>query len=56
MLSVRIFQKIRMYFRCCAIELVSEICIVSRLDWVAEVKPTYILLFSEILSSKEHLN
>ena len=37
-------------------ELVSERCIVSLLDRVVEVIPTYILLFSEIQSPKEHLN
>ena len=37
-------------------ELVSERCIVSLLDRVLEVKPTYILLFSEIQSPKGHLN
>ena len=29
--------------------------ILSRLDWVIEVKPTYILLFSEVQSSKIYL-
>ena len=38
------------------IELVSERCIVSLLDRVVEVKPTYILLLSEIQSPKGHLN
>ena len=33
---------------CCAIELESERCIVSRLDVVVDVKQTYIQLFSEI--------
>ena len=44
-----------MFFKCCTIELVSERCIVSLLDWVVEVKPTYILLL-EIQSPKGHLN
>ena len=35
-------------------ELVSERCIVSLLNRVVEVKPTYILLFSEIQSPKGH--
>ena len=39
-----------------AIELVSERCIVSLLDRVVEVKPTYILLLSEIQSPRGHLN
>ena len=34
----------------------SERCIVSLLDRVVEVKPTYILLLSEIQSPKGHLN
>ena len=37
-------------------ELVSERCIVSLLDRVVEVKPTYISLLSEIQSPKGHLN
>ena len=37
-------------------ELVSKRCIVSLLDRVVEVKPTYIFLFSEIQSPKGHLN
>ena len=37
-------------------ELVSESCIVSLLDWVDEVKPTYILLFSEIQAPKGNSN
>ena len=37
-------------------ELVSERYIVSLLNKVVEVKPTYILLFSEIQSPKRHLN
>ena len=43
-------------FRCCAMELVSERCIVCLLDRVFEVKLAYILLFSEIQSTKVHLN
>ena len=34
----------------------SERCIVSLLDRVVEVKPTYILLLSEIQSPRGHLN
>ena len=37
-------------------EIVSERCIVSLLDRVVEVKPTYSLLVSEIKSPKGHLN
>ena len=37
-------------------ELASERCIVSLLDWFVEVNPTYILLFSEIQSPKGRLN
>ena len=44
------------FSRCCAMELVSERCIVSLLNRVVEVKPTYLLLFSEIQSLKGHLN
>ena len=44
------------FFKCWAIELVSERCIVSLLDRVVEVKPTYMLLLSEIQSPKGHLN
>ena len=33
------------FFRWCSIELVSDKCIVSRLDRVVEVKPMHILLF-----------
>ena len=40
------------FFRCCTIELVSERCRVSRLDKVVDLKPTYISLFLEILSTK----
>ena len=43
------------FFKCCAMELVSERCIVSLLDRVVKVIPTYIL-FSEIQSPKGHLN
>ena len=43
-------------FRCCSIELVSDRCIVSRFDWVVEVKPMYLLLFSLIEPPKVHLN
>ena len=45
------------FFRCCAMELVSKWCIVmvsSR--YVDEVKPTYILLFSEVQYPKSLLN
>ena len=45
-----------MFFRCCAIKPVSDRCIVSRLDMVVDVKPMYIMLFSEKQSSKVHLN
>ena len=44
------------FLRCCATELVSERCILILLDRVVEVKPTYILLFSEIQSPKKYLN
>ena len=37
-------------------ELLSERCIESLLDRVVEVKPIYILLFSEIQSPKGHLD
>ena len=43
------------FFFSCAMQLVSERCIVSLLDRVVEVKPTHILLFSEIQSPKRHL-
>ena len=60
MLSVRIFRSCvvghECFFKCWAIELVSEMCIVSLLDRVVEVKPTYILLLSEIQSPRGHLN
>ena len=56
MLSVRIFRSYvvghECFFKCWAIELVSERCIVSLLDRVVEVKPTYILLLSEIQSPR----
>ena len=59
-LSVRIFRSCvvghECFFKCWAIELVSERCIVSLLDRVVEVKPTYILLLSEIQSPRGHLN
>ena len=49
MFSVRIFRNCVVghdaFFKCCAMELVSERRIVSLLDRVVEVKPTYILLF-----------
>ena len=58
-LSIRIFRNSAVghgcYFKCSAMELVTERCIVSRLDKVDDVKPTYIL-FSEIQSPKGHLN
>ena len=58
--SVRIFRHSvvghECFFKCCAMELVSERCIVSLLDRVVEAKPTYELLFSEIQSPKGHLN
>ena len=54
--SVRIFRNLLVgqecIFRCSAIELVSEICMVSRLDWEVDDKLTYILLFLEIKSTK----
>ena len=60
MFSVRIFRCSvvghECIFRCCAMELVSGRRIVSLLDRVVEVKPTYILLFSEIKSLKGYLN
>ena len=60
MFSLRIFQNSvvehECFFKCWAIEPVSEICIVSLLNRVVEVKLTYILLFSEIQSPKGHLN
>ena len=45
-----------MFFRRCAMGLLSERCIVSLLDRVFVVKPIYVLLFSEIQSPKRHLN
>ena len=54
--SVRIFQTLflgrNVFFRCGAIELVSDRWLVSRLDKVVEVKLMYIQLFSEIQSPK----
>ena len=44
MFSVRIFRNSFVghdFFKCCAMELVSERCIVSLLDKVVEVKATY---------------
>ena len=43
------------FLKFCAMELLSERCIVILPDWVVEVKPTY-KLFSDIQSPKEHLN
>ena len=47
MFSVRIFHNSAVghecSFKCCAMKLVSDRCIVSLLDRVGEVKPTYIL-------------
>ena len=58
--SVRIFCNcvvgIECFFNICSMELVSERCITSLLDRVAEIKTTYVLLFSEIQSPKGHLN
>ena len=58
--SVRIFRNFvvghEWFFNCCAMELVSERCIVNLLDRLVEVKSTYISLFSEIQSPKVHLN
>ena len=54
--SVVVLLGMNVFFKCWAIELVSERCIVSLLDRVVEVKPTYILLLSEIQSPKGHLN
>ena len=45
-----------MFFRCCAMELESKRCAVSLFDRIVEVKPMYILLFSEMQSPKGHLN
>ena len=60
MFAVRIFRNSAFgqecVFRCCAIDLVSDRCIVSCLDRVVKVKPTYILIFSEIQSPKVRLN
>ena len=53
---VRIFRnsivRHECFFKCCAMELISERCIVSLLNRGIEVKPT----FSEIQSPKGHLN
>ena len=57
--SVRIFRNSVVgheCFKCRAMEFVSERSIVSFLNRVVEVKPTYILLFSGIQSLKGHLN
>ena len=58
-LSVRIFCNSvvghECFFKCFSMELVSERSIVSLLDRVVEVKPTYIL-FSKIQSPKGHLD
>ena len=55
--SVRIFRNSvgeqECTFKCWAIELVSERCIASLLDRVVDVKPTYILMFSEIQSPRD---
>ena len=59
MFSIRIFYNSvvgqEYFFKCCAMELVLERCIVSLLGVVVEVKLTYIL-FSEIQSPKRHFN
>ena len=49
--SVVVLLGMNVFFKCWAIGLLSERCIVSLLDRVVEVKPTYILLLSEIQSS-----
>ena len=58
--SVRIFRYSvvghEFVFKCCDVKLVSERWIVSLLDRVVDVKPTYILLFSEIQSPKGQSN
>ena len=52
MFSRRIFRNsivgCEFFFKCCAMELVSERCIVSLLDRVVEVKPTYILILHTV--------
>ena len=57
---VRIFQNSvvehECFLRCCALELILERCIVSLFDRVVEVKPMYVLLFSEIQSPKRCLD
>ena len=53
--SVRIFRNLvvgQEYIFRCAIER----CMISRLDRVVDVKPTYILLLLDIQSPKGHLN
>ena len=58
--SVRIFHISAVghecFFKCRAMELVSERCIVSLPYRVVEVKLIYISLFSEIQSPKRHFN
>ena len=54
--SVILLLGMDFFFKCCSMELVSERCIVAILDMVVEVKPTYILLFSERQSTKGQLN
>ena len=60
MFSVRIFCNSvvghEFFSQCCAMELVSDRSIVSLFDRVVEIKPTFILLFSEIQYPKGHLN
>ena len=53
---VILLLSMNVFFKYCAMELISERCIVSLLDRVVEVKPTYILLLSEIQSPKGYLN
>ena len=59
-LLVRIFRnsifRQECFFRCCAIELVSDRCIVNHFNCVVEVKLMYILLFPEIQSPIVNLN
>ena len=59
--NIVVFSEIQLsgknvFFRCWTIEPVSERCIVSLLNRVVRVKPTYILLFSEIQFPKGNLN
>ena len=55
--NVVVLLGMNVFFKCWAVELVSERCIVSLLDRVVEVKPTYILLLSsKIQSPKGHSN